>query len=158
MASLLARIDRLLVQIAARDERIDELLAVVKASNAPIAELEAKLGGPTPRCGLRVGKGRTPSGRRPSRSARSIPGVTRKLAEKPDATRGSTPSAYSFASSCPASPSTAPRALGDHRHDFRAERRAIGHIRAVTRALQQEQLARNSSMRVVVGLIGGMSI
>src|SRR6201984_3857267 len=42
VASLLARIDLLVEQIAARDERIDELLAVVKALNACIAELEAK--------------------------------------------------------------------------------------------------------------------
>jgi hypothetical protein len=29
---------------------------------------------------------------------------------------------------------------------------------AITRALQQGQMARNSSMRVVIGLIGGMSL
>ena len=46
VASLLARIDGLMVQIAARDERIDELLAQVKALNARIAEFEAKRGGP----------------------------------------------------------------------------------------------------------------
>src|SRR3981081_3868965 len=46
VAPLLARIDRLLAQIAARDERIDELLAQVKALNARIAEFEAKRGGP----------------------------------------------------------------------------------------------------------------
>ena len=46
VASLLARIDRLMAQIAARDERIDELLAQVKALNARIAELEVKRGGP----------------------------------------------------------------------------------------------------------------
>src|SRR4029077_1297259 len=46
VASLLARIDRLMAQIAARDERIDELLAQVKALNARIAELESKRGGP----------------------------------------------------------------------------------------------------------------
>src|ERR1700751_2543464 len=46
VASLLARIDRLLAQIAARDERIDELLVQVKALNVRIAELEAKRGGP----------------------------------------------------------------------------------------------------------------
>ena len=34
MASLLARIDGLMAQIAARDERIDELLVQVKALNA----------------------------------------------------------------------------------------------------------------------------
>lgn len=46
VASLLARIDGLMVQIAARDSRIDELLAQVKALNARIAEFEAKRGGP----------------------------------------------------------------------------------------------------------------
>jgi hypothetical protein len=45
VASLLARIDRLMAQIAGRDERIDELLAQVKALNARIAEFEAKRGG-----------------------------------------------------------------------------------------------------------------
>src|SRR6478735_4008211 len=49
VASLLARIDRLMAQIAARDERIDELLAQVKALNARIAELESKRGGPPSR-------------------------------------------------------------------------------------------------------------
>jgi Tfp pilus assembly major pilin PilA len=44
VASLLARIDGLMVQIAARDNRIDELLAQVKALNARIAEFEAKRG------------------------------------------------------------------------------------------------------------------
>src|ERR1700740_689241 len=39
---LLARIDLLVEQIAARGQRIDELLALVKALNARIAELEAK--------------------------------------------------------------------------------------------------------------------
>ena len=42
IASLLARIDLLVEQIAAGDERIDELLALVKALNARIAELEAR--------------------------------------------------------------------------------------------------------------------
>src|ERR1700757_1799443 len=46
VASLLARTDGLMVQIAARDSRIDELLAQVKALNACIAEFEAKRGGP----------------------------------------------------------------------------------------------------------------
>jgi ABC-type transporter Mla subunit MlaD len=46
LASLLARSDRLVAQIAARDERIDDLLAQVKALNARIARLEARLGGP----------------------------------------------------------------------------------------------------------------
>jgi len=46
VASLLARIDRLMAQIAARDDRIDELLAQVKALNARIAEFEAKCGRP----------------------------------------------------------------------------------------------------------------
>src|SRR5580700_10334434 len=64
VASLLARIDGLMAQIAGRDERIDELLAQVKALNARIAE---------PPAVKRRHKGR--------------PGVARKLAEKPDATR-----------------------------------------------------------------------
>src|SRR5215813_3070099 len=46
VASLLARIDGLMAQIAARDDCIDKLLAQVKALNARIAELEAKRGGP----------------------------------------------------------------------------------------------------------------
>ena len=45
VASLLARIDWLMAQIAGRDERIDELLAQLKTLNARIAELEAKRGG-----------------------------------------------------------------------------------------------------------------
>src|ERR1700739_4585731 len=92
MASLLARIDRLLAQIAARDERIDELLAQVKALNARIGELEAKLGGPpkTPdNSSLPPSRGQkanaAPPAVKPRRKGR--PGVTRKLAEKPDATR-----------------------------------------------------------------------
>src|ERR1700739_1044650 len=92
MASLLARIDRLLAQIAARDERIDELLAQVKALNARIGELEAKLGGPRKRPDISPlppsrGKKATaaPPAVKPRRKGR--PGVTRKLAEKPDATR-----------------------------------------------------------------------
>src|ERR1700747_3933006 len=46
VASLLARIDGLVAQIAARDDRIDELLVQVKALEARIAALEAKRGGP----------------------------------------------------------------------------------------------------------------
>jgi hypothetical protein len=46
VASLLARIDGLMAQITARDDRIDELLAQVKVLNDRIAELEAKRGGP----------------------------------------------------------------------------------------------------------------
>jgi transposase len=92
MASLLARIDRLLTQIAARDERIDELLAQVKALNARIVELEAKLGGPpkTPdNSSLPPSRGQKAnaetSATKPQRKGR--PGATRMLAERPDATR-----------------------------------------------------------------------
>lgn len=92
VASMLARIDRLLAQIAARDDRIDELLAQVKALNARIAELEAKLGGPprTPgNSSLPPSRGQKantePPAIKPQRKGR--PGVARKLAEKPDATR-----------------------------------------------------------------------
>ncbi len=92
VASLLARIDQLLAQLAARDERIDELLAQVKALNVRIAELEAKLGGPpkTPdNSSLPPSRGQKanaePPAVKPRRKGR--PGVARKLAEKPDATR-----------------------------------------------------------------------
>jgi transposase len=91
VAPLLARIDRLVAQIAARDERIDELLAQVKALNARIAELEAKLGGPpkTPdNSSLPPSRGQKANAEpavKPGRRGR--PGVARKLAEKPDATR-----------------------------------------------------------------------
>src|SRR5512145_2761653 len=92
VASMLARIDQLLAQIAARDDRIDELLAQVKALTARIAELEAKLGGPpkTPtNSSLPPSRGQkanaAPPAAKPQRKGR--PGVARKLAEKPDATR-----------------------------------------------------------------------
>jgi len=92
MASMLARIDGLLAQIAARDERIDELLALLKALNARIAELEAKLGQPpkTPdNSSLPPSRGQKanaePLAVKPQRKGR--PGVTRQLAEHPDATR-----------------------------------------------------------------------
>ena len=92
VASMLARIDRLLAQIAARDDRIDELLAQVKALNARIAELEAKLGGPpkTPdNSSLPPSRGQKantePPATKPRRKGR--PGVTRMLTENPDATR-----------------------------------------------------------------------
>src|SRR5215510_11025458 len=91
-ARLVARIDQLLAQIAARDERIDELLAQVKALNARIAEFEAKLGGApkTPdNSSLPPSRGQKanaePPAIKPRRKGR--PGVARKLAEKPDATR-----------------------------------------------------------------------
>jgi transposase len=92
VGSLLARIDQLLAQIAARDERIDELLAQVKASNARIAELEAKRGGPpkTPdNSSLPPSRGQKANAERPTPKPRrnSRPGVARKLAENPDATR-----------------------------------------------------------------------
>jgi transposase len=99
VASLVARIDRLLAQvaardaqIAARDARIDELLSQVKGLNARIAELEAKLGGPpkTPdNSSLPPSRGQKanaePPAMKPPRTGR--PGVARQLAEKPDATR-----------------------------------------------------------------------
>ena len=92
VASMLARIDRLLAQIAARDDRIDELLAQVKALNARIAELEVKLGGPPKTPGnssLPPSRGQKanaePAAIKPQRKGR--PGVARALAEKPDATR-----------------------------------------------------------------------
>ena len=90
--SMLVRIDQLLAQIAVRDDRIDELLAQVKALNARIAEFEAKLGGPpkTPdNSSLPPSRGQKanaePPASKPQRKGR--PGVARKLAEKPDATR-----------------------------------------------------------------------
>src|SRR5262249_34357380 len=92
VAPLLARLDQLLAQIAARDERIDELLAQVKAMNARIARFEANVGGPP--------KTVENSSVRPSREQKAMgeplavkrqrkgrPGVARKLAENPDATR-----------------------------------------------------------------------
>jgi transposase len=99
VASLVARIDLLLAQIAARDaqlaardERIDELLSQVKALNARIADLEAKLGGPakTPdNSSLPPSRGQKanaePPAARPPRKGR--PGVARQLAENPDVTR-----------------------------------------------------------------------
>ena len=92
VAPLLARVDRLLAQIAARDERIDELLAQVKALNARIAELEAKLGGPpkTPdNSSLPPSRGQKANAEPPAikQQRKGRPGVARKLAEKPDATR-----------------------------------------------------------------------
>jgi transposase len=99
VASLVARIDLLLAQIAARDaqvaardERIDELLSQVKALNARIAELEAKLGGPpktSDNSSLPPSRGQKantePPAIKPQRKGR--PGVARMLAENPDATR-----------------------------------------------------------------------
>ena len=92
VASMLARIDRLLAQIAARDDRIDELLAQVKALNARLAELEAKLGGPPKTPGnssLPPSRGQKANAEPPAvkRRRKGRPGVARKLAENPDATR-----------------------------------------------------------------------
>jgi transposase len=92
VASLVARIDRLLAQMAARDARIDELLAQVKALNARIAELEAKQGKPpkTPdNSSLPPSRGQKANAEVPAVKPRrkGRPGVTRALAETPDATR-----------------------------------------------------------------------
>src|ERR1700746_2957654 len=92
VASLLARIDLLVEQIAARDERIDELLVVVKALNACIAELEAKRDRPpkTPdNSSLPPSRGQKANAEPPAnkRRRKGRPGVARKLAENPDATR-----------------------------------------------------------------------
>src|SRR3974390_3421470 len=72
--------------------RIDELLAQVKALNARIAELEAKRGGPpkTPdNSSLPPSRGQKANAEPPAvkRRRKGRPGVTRKLAENPDATR-----------------------------------------------------------------------
>src|SRR3984893_2803432 len=93
VASLLARIDGLMAQIAGRDERIDELLAQVKALDARIAELEAHRGRPpkTPDASsLPSSRGKKANAEPPAvkRRHKGRPGVARKLAEKPDATRG----------------------------------------------------------------------
>jgi transposase len=93
VALLLARIDLLLGQLAARDERIDDLLAQVKALNARIAELKAKRGGPpktpdnssVPPSRGQKANAEPPTGKNKRRKGR--PGIARKLAEKPDATR-----------------------------------------------------------------------
>src|SRR5688500_3716413 len=92
LASLVARIDRLLAQNAAKETRIDELLVQVKALNARIAELEAKLGQPpkTPdNSSLPPSRGQKanaePPATKPPRKGR--PGVARQLAENPDTTR-----------------------------------------------------------------------
>ena len=92
VALLLARIDRLMAQIAARDDRIDELLAQVKALNARIAEFEAKCGRPpkTPdNSSLPPSRGQKANTEPPAvkRRRKGRPGVARKLAENPDATR-----------------------------------------------------------------------
>jgi transposase len=92
VASLLSRIDGLMAQIAARDERIDELVAQNKALLARIAELEAKLGGPpkTPdNSSVPPSRGQKANTEPPEnkRRRKGRPGVARKLAENPDATR-----------------------------------------------------------------------
>jgi transposase len=96
VASMLARIDQLLAQIADRDGRIDELLAQVKALNARIGELEAKLGQPpkTPdNSSLPPSRGQKANAEAPASNAprqgrrKGRPGVARMLAENPDATR-----------------------------------------------------------------------
>src|SRR5258706_3547139 len=92
VGSLLARIDRLVAQIAARDERIDELLAQVKMLNARIAELEAKRGGPpkTPdNSSLPPSRGQKANAEPPAvkRRRKGRPGVPRKLSQKSDRAR-----------------------------------------------------------------------
>jgi len=91
VASLLARIDRLMAQIAARDDRIDELLVQVKALSARIVELEAKCAGPPKTPGnssLPPSRGQKANTEPPAvkRRRKGRPGVARKLAESPDAT------------------------------------------------------------------------
>jgi transposase len=99
VASLLTRVDQLVAQIAAKDQRIDKLLtqmkallAQVKAQNARIAELEAKLGGPpkTPNnSSVPPSRGQKANTEPPKdkRKRKGRPGVARKLAENPDQTR-----------------------------------------------------------------------
>jgi transposase len=92
VALLLARIDQLVRQLAARDERIDELLVQVKALSARNVELEAKLGGPpkTPdNSSVPPSRGQKANAEPPTgkRRRKGRPGVARKLAENPDATR-----------------------------------------------------------------------
>jgi transposase len=94
VASLLARIDRLLEQIAARDRRIDELQAQVRALNARIAELEAAKGKPTKtpdNSSLPPSRGQKGNVAEPARGKKKArkghPGAARVLAENPDATR-----------------------------------------------------------------------
>src|SRR4030081_3102070 len=92
VAPLLARIDRLLAQIGGRGERMDELLAQVKALNARVAEFEAKRGGPpkTPdNSSLPPSRGQKANAEPPAvkRRRKGRPGVARKLADKPDATQ-----------------------------------------------------------------------
>jgi transposase len=92
VASLLSRIDGLVAQIAARDERIDELVAQNKALLARVAELEAKLGGPpkTPdNSSVPPSRGQKANAEPPvnKQKRKGRPGVARKLAENPDATR-----------------------------------------------------------------------
>lgn len=92
VASLLARIDLLMAQIAARDERIDELTAQNKALLTRIAELEAKLGGPpkTPdNSSIPPSRGQKANTEPPAnkKKRKGRPGAARQLAENPDATR-----------------------------------------------------------------------
>jgi transposase len=99
VASLLARIDELLAKIAAKDERIDgllaqvgALLAQVKELNGRICELEAKLGKPPktpdnsslpPSRGQKANVAEPPA---PKPPRKGHPGVARKLADHPDLT------------------------------------------------------------------------
>jgi hypothetical protein len=116
MASLLARIDRVVAQIAAGGERIDELLAQVKALHARIVELPSSAGRrrrrTIPRCRLRAGGRRTPSRRRPSRNARARRHARAGREARRDA---STPSAVR-AAPYPAKPRQELAKEYDHRH------------------------------------------
>lgn len=92
LATLVARIDVLLTQNAAKDGRIDALLAQIGTLTARIAEFEAKLGIPKktpdnsslPPSSAPKANVTPPSGKA---RRRGHAGVARTLAENPDATR-----------------------------------------------------------------------
>src|ERR1700755_2138122 len=91
VASLLARIDGLMAQIAGRRERIDAFLAQVKPWSARIAELEARRGGrpKTPdNSSLPPSRGQKANPELPAvkRRRKGRPGVARQLGENTDDT------------------------------------------------------------------------